>query len=140
MEKGRLLCHQLNMNGSFYQMIIIIIYIAGCCIYNRLYCRKINPKFKACHNEITNLYPSISTINRFRGNLPFAEIPEKYTWYPFGKAIGFKKHINGGSVEPRDEVKPLIGATYINMEYKGCIRLTDEEYLTFYRWANNIKI
>lgn len=107
----------------------------GCGKLSRTKCRKSNAKFKMCHNSRDNIYPSISTVNRSRGNLPFAELINKNTFFPFGEEMGFRKSIAGDAVEPPERNKRLIGKTYLLMEMKGCIKLSDTEKLTFSIWA-----
>ena len=107
----------------------------GCGTYSRADCRKFNSRFKRCHNDLDNLFPSISTINRFRGKLPFVEIPDNLSWYPFGKGIGFKKSLDGRYVEPPEGVKPLVGSTYLLMEGKGCVGLSEYERGIYTTWA-----
>lgn len=113
----------------------------GCAeMESRSHCRKRNKRFKQCHNDPRNLYPAISTINRFRSALPFRHIPRGKGWYPFGKTIGFKKSLDGQSVEPPNFAKKTVGYAYLMMYKMECINLSDDEfelYKTWYYTGNN---
>ena len=107
---------------------------SGCGDLNRVDCRKKNVKFKSCHNNKFNIYPAISTINRYRGNAPFTELTPEGSLYPFGLTVGFKKSINGRSVEPPERSKIAVATAYFTMAKENCIKLTDEEVIIFSSW------
>jgi len=107
---------------------------ANCGGLSRAACRAKNKEFKRCHNNPHNLYPAISTINRFRGKLEFKEIPNNIAWYPFGKQIGFKKSLDGKYVEPADFAKPTVANAYITMHNDGCITLSKDEIRMYKKW------
>jgi len=67
--------------------------------------------------------------------LPFTEIQKGKAFYPFGRTVGFKKSLDGNSVEPPERVKRLVGKTYLLMDRKGCIKLSDSEIIVFSVWA-----
>lgn len=108
---------------------------AGCGKLSRTECRKTNAKFKACHNDKDNLFPAISTINRYRGSLPFRELEKSNSFAPFGKATAFRKAIDGKSVEPPERAKHLVATAYLTMDAKDCISLSDDEFFMFLEWV-----
>ncbi len=105
------------------------------CNGTRYSCRHTSYKFKECHNNMNNLFPSVSTINRFRGNMEFKNLKDSEVYYPFGKEIGLRKHIKLRYIEPVDSVKPIIARVYKIMDKMECIRLSEEEMKQYEEWS-----
>jgi len=97
----------------------------------RACCSKVNKKFQQMEANLHNLVPAIGTINQARGTLPFGELDEtteKFMGCPI------KIDTSKNKVEPRREIKGLIGRAYLYMIKKYDLALSPEDQALYQKW------
>lgn len=94
-------------------------------------CLKANPLFKAMHNDLHNLVPSIGEINLDRKNYNFGIVTSKINQY--GKCdvkIDFKSRI----IEPPNRLKGVVARIYLYYLKEYGINLTQIQLNLFNHW------
>ncbi len=94
-------------------------------------CEKIDPVFRAAHNDLHNLQPAVGEINGDRSNRKYGMIagePRKYG--ACDVEVDFKTDV----IEPADSIKGDIARTYFYMRDTYGIRLSKQQTRLFEVW------
>ena len=98
----------------------------------RLCCLCIDPVFRAAHNDLHNLQPSIGEINGDRGNRRFGIVAgERRKYGSCDVEVDFKSD----RIEPPVNVRGDIARTYFYMRDTYNIRLSKQQTRLFEAWS-----
>jgi deoxyribonuclease-1 len=97
----------------------------------RSHCLKVDPVFKAAHNDLHNIYPAIGTINLHRSNKGMVLLDGET---PLFSPCDFELDEENDRVEPREEVRGDIARTYFYMEWMYGVHLSEGQRRLFLHW------
>lgn len=95
------------------------------------HCLKVDPVFKAAHNDLHNLRPTVGQINLYRSNNSMGLIADEEREYG---SCDFEVDVEADRVEPRPEVRGNIARIYFYMEWMYGIPISEGQRRLFLHW------
>jgi len=97
----------------------------------RAHCLKEDPVFKAAHNDLHNLAPSVGQLNAYRGNKSFGIVAEEPREYG---SCDFEVDEETDRVEPRPAVRGDAARVYFYMEWMYGLTISEGQRRLLMHW------
>ncbi len=106
---------------------------SGKALSGRQCCEKVDPVFRAAHNDLMNLFPAVGEVNGDRRDFGWGMVPNKRRGEYGACGIAIDPELR--RAEPPDAVKGDVARTMLYMERTYGFRLSDQDHQLFDAWS-----